>query len=418
MRNCKQPYVRLGGVALAILASRGAMASGFNVPEISIAGTGTSNALVANHKLLGAIPYNPSLSAFHGGTTIAGGINIVHAESEVTPAIGTHAEFQGDDDVPIPNLQITHQLANGLTLGFGVNAPFGLSTNYPLGTFGVLAAVDPAGPVLGPGALQPTESKVEIVDVAPTLAFRLGENSAVAIGANYYWAREIVFDTQEIKNNGDGSGWGWNISASHVAGPWSFGGSFHSQAKVEIEGTSVIGLAGSAPATADLTVPWRAQIGARYQVNQQLAVEADISRIGWSSFDTLRINNAISPIVSTNNWDDTNAYRLGATYDLDSMTQLRFGYTRDFSGSDDDRYSARTADSDRHLFSIGVGHKIAKDMQLEAAYMYVKFDDRTLNSATPFGTYGSDANGTSAYNGTYETTVHILGIGLSKSFDL
>lgn len=418
----------LAGAIALLLGCQYAQASGFSVPEISVAGTATSNALVANPELFGAVPYNPSLAAFHPGTHASGGINVVHAESRVTPAIGTPADFQGQDNVPIPNLQITHQLNDTITLGLGTTVPFGLSTNYPTGTFGVLAAVDPDGPtnpgppptgvVFSAGALQPTESKVEVIDISPTVAFKVGEHSAVAIGIDYYWAKEIVFDAQQVKNNGDGSGWGWNLSASHVAGDLSFGASYHSRAIVDITGTSVIGLAGAAPASAKLVLPWRAQIGVRYRVNPQLALEADVTRIGWNSFNTLRINNAISPVVSTNAWEDANAYRLGGTYDLDDRTQLRFGYTRDMTGSGDDHFSARTADADRHLFSLGIGHKVSKDLELEAAYMLVRFDDRTLATSTAFGTYGSDANGTSAYNGTYETTVHILGVGLRKSFDL
>jgi len=421
MGQKKFAYRSLAVATLLALSTGGAQASGFSVPEISIAGTAMSNALVANHELLGAIPYNPSLAAFHSGTTVSGGINVVHAESEVTPAIGTSNNFQGMDNVFIPMVQVTHQLNDAVTLGFGTSVPFGLSTKYPLGTFGILAALDPGAP-LSAGALQPTESKVEIIDIAPTVAFKIGDNTAVAIGADVYWLREVIFDTQDIQNEGDGTGYGWNASISHVAGPWSFGASYHSRSEIDIEGTTTVPLLGGSPASATFIVPWRAQIGVRYQVNKQLAVEADISRTGWNSFQALNINNghpgSLGTISSVNNWDDANAYRLSGSYDLSEQTQLRFGYTRDMTGQGDDFFSARTADSDRHLFSIGLGHDLGDGLQIEASYMLVKFDDRTLATTVPFGTYGSDPNGTSAYNGTYETTVHLLGVGLSKRFDL
>lgn len=406
-------------IAIGTVLSGGALASGFSVPEYSTAGTAMSNALAANTKIHGAVPYNPSLGAFHSGTVVTGGINVVHAESTVTPTIGTAGDFNGQDNVFIPNLHVTHQLNDKVTLGLSTTVPLGLSTAFPLGTFGVLAAVDPdgAGP-LAAGALQPTKSKVEVIDIKPTVAFRVSENTAVAVGVNYYWAREIVFDARDVQNNGDGDGWGWNISATHVAGDWTFGASYNSRSEVDIKGTSTFTGIGSAPATATLVVPWRAQIGARYQVSNKLALEADITRTGWNSFGTLTINNAISTVVSTNNWKDVNAYRLGGSYDLNDQTQLRFGYTRDVTGSGDTNFSARTADADRHLFSLGFAHKLSHGFELEAAYMLVKFDDRTLASTAPFGTFGADPNGTSAYNGTYETTVHLLGIGISKKFDL
>ena len=46
--------------------------------------------------------------------------------------------------------------------------------------------------------------------------------------------------------------------------------------------------------------------------------------------------------------------------------------------------------------------------------MYVKFDDRTVDSATPFA--GVDPNGTSAYNGEYESDVNLIGFGVTKKF--
>ena len=58
-----QPNKKLTLLAAAITATLGissAQASGFRVPEISVLGTGTSNALVANTNELGALPYNQS----------------------------------------------------------------------------------------------------------------------------------------------------------------------------------------------------------------------------------------------------------------------------------------------------------------------------------------------------------------------
>jgi len=49
--------------------------------------------------------------------------------------------------------------------------------------------------------------------------------------------------------------------------------------------------------------------------------------------------------------------------------------------------------------------------------MYVMLDDRTVNSGTAYVPgVTADANGTDAYNGTYEATVHLLSIGLSTKF--
>ena len=73
----------------------------------------------------------------------------------------------------------------------------------------------------------------------------------------------------------------------------------------------------------------------------------------------------------------------------------------------------RTPDDDRQLFSVGVTHKY-EDWTLEAAFMYVDVDTRTVNSATNY--VSGDANGTDAYNGIYSTDVSLISVGFTKPF--
>jgi long-chain fatty acid transport protein len=236
---------------------------------------------------------------------------------------------------------------------------------------------------------------------------------------NYYKMQEVNFDTNAVEIAGKGDGFGWNVSALWVGGPWSFGASYHSSAVVDADGSfnTVTGIATSAVTSVEL--PYRLQIGARYQANPKLAVEFDITRTGWSSFDQL-IVDAPAPYnfnitTSTNNWSDSNAYRLGATYELNDKTQLRFGYTFDETPQGDDFFSARTPDADRHLFSIGAGYDLGNGWSMDASYMYVSFTDRTISGTGP--QLGADPNGTSTYAGDYNASVHLFGLGVNKSFN-
>ena len=49
----------------SIILVNGAAASGFRIPEVSIAGLASSNALVADTETPGALAYNPAAMAFH-----------------------------------------------------------------------------------------------------------------------------------------------------------------------------------------------------------------------------------------------------------------------------------------------------------------------------------------------------------------
>ncbi|MCU7797586.1 MAG: outer membrane protein transport protein, partial [Candidatus Thiodiazotropha sp. (ex Myrtea spinifera)] len=123
----------------------------------------------------------------------------------------------------------------------------------------------------------------------------------------------------------------------------------------------------------------------------------------------------VNIVTSDNNWDDANAYRLGATYDISQATQLRIGYTFDETPQDDAFFSPRIPDSDRQLFSFGLGHTLGNGWTIDAGYMYVKFDERTINSTTA-AVAGQETNGTTAVNGTYDSSVHLFGLGVTKHF--
>jgi long-chain fatty acid transport protein len=196
---------------------------------------------------------------------------------------------------------------------------------------------------------------------------------------------------------------------------------YHSAATVGVACcASFIPIPETSPAQADLPVPYRLQAGVRYRANKRLAVEFDISRTGWSDFDTLVINNSLSPpapspVTSANSWSDANAYRLGASYQWDSKTLLRFGYTFDETPQPRDYFSARIPDSDRHLFSIGMSRAMGNGLELDAGYMFVKFKDYT-HAAAGAGPVPGDPNGSIAYNGDYESSVHLFGVGVTKHF--
>lgn len=395
-------------------------ASGFRLPETSIAGLSTANALVANPQELGALAYNPAAMAFHDGIGLSAGLILIDPNLSVEPlnhltgTLAPSVDSQGRSPIADPSVYFMQQINAQWSWGLNISAPFGLETDWPAGTFDTftLARVP---------FLQPTRSRVEVVNVNPNLALRFAPNTSVALGVDYYHLRDVKLNAVGITIGGDGGDFGWNLGLMHVAGPWSLGLSYRSKVKVDVDGTVnalPIGL-GISPAQAQLEFPDILQFGVRYQVNDQLGVEFDLEHTGWSSFDVLVVDHTVaslpSPIVSTNDWDNVWAYRLGATYRLTPQTQLRLGYTYDNTAQDDARFSVRVPDADRQLFSIGIAQDIA-GWTLEAGYMYVLFKDHNYRGAVPFGTFGSDANGTTAYDGDYSADVHLLGIGISKKF--
>lgn len=401
-----------GLLSLGLLATTGlAQASGFRIPEISTAGLGTSNALVANQKELGALPYNPAAMAFHEGTNLSAGLAIIEPNTTYTNRNGQSIDSEPSTPFYVPNAYMMGHINPEVTWGFGITSPFGLQTKWPSGTFPRFN--DFGSPVIAAGA--PTFSKIEMLNLNPNVAYKVGNNLSFAAGVDYYFINDLNLNTLGADIHGDGDGWGYNLAALYTTGPWSFGASYRSAVTADVEGNIETAL-GSVSATTTVDFPSILQVGVRYQANDALALEFDIDRTGWSTFDRITINRAVgTPIISSNNWDDANAYRLGATYDLLPNTQLRFGYTLDETPQPDSSFSPRVPDNDRQLFSVGVAQKM-NGWTIEAGYMYVLVDDRTVNQPTWNPLANPDPNGTDAFNGEYETDIHLLALGVSTKF--
>jgi len=393
-------------------------AAGFSVPETSVAGVGLSNALVANPDELGAFVYNPAAMAFHPGSSITLGALGVVPDLSTDTSTGAH-DSGGKDLIGIPMFFGALRVGSDWTLGLGVSAPFGLQTKWDLGTFPVLSTPETS-------AAHPTETKLSLVAVTPVAAYRINDNASISAGFDYYGVTEVKFNTAAIDVQGDGGDYGWNLGFLYKMGKWSFGASYHNHVELTIDGKlqafEPAGPGTAVPAKANLNLPWRAQAGVRYEATEDLAVELDISRTGWSEFDAIVIEaTGLLPggtvlATSTNDWDDSNAYRLGLSYRWSPSTELRFGYSFDKTPQGDDHFSARIPDANRHLLSIGVDHDLGNGWGVEAGYMYVYFKDRDYRGSVPFGTYGSDPNGTSAYDGDYSAHVQLLSVGLRKEF--
>jgi long-chain fatty acid transport protein len=383
-------------------------ASGFRLPEVSVVGVGTSTALVANTDQLGALPYNPANMAFHDKNGLVAGVTYIGYDLKVDTTVQGGGSFDstGDDTFWVPNLYAMAPGYGKVSFGIGINAPFGLETGWSADTFPSFAALGPAA-----AAAAPAVSRIEMLNINPNIAYKINNTTSFAVGIDYYDLRDLMLNTQGAKIEGTGGDFGWNIGFTKKFDKWNFGLSYRSSVKVDINGV----VNDSAGATSSVEFPDMLQLGAFYQATDKWGIELDVERTGWSSFDKLVISvpAAGMTITSTNNWDDTWAVRLGAIYAINAKTNLLLGYSYDETGQPDEYFSARVPDNDRQLFSVGLTHEYS-GWTLEAAYMYVMVDDRTFNTTTPPNP--ADPNGTSLYNGTYESNVNLLSIGLSTKF--
>ena len=422
--------VRAALAGALTVVTPGLQAAAFQVAELSVAGIGLANAMVANPTDLGAIAYNAAAMGFQTQSALTAATLFIFPDDKVTTASGTH-EGQGEDAIFVPALQAMLKINSDWSLGFNVNSQFGLETYWEIGTFPALSQAIPTGLPgisLPAGTFHPTQTKMEVINFTPTLAYRINPNLSASAGFDYYDLRKMGFDTGAVEiSSKNGDGFGWNLGLMYNNGPLTLGASYHSSATLEGHGTlstsspilAAVGL-GTQSVDGEVPLPWRLQLGARYAFNDQLAVELDMSRTGWSSFDTVEFKSSATgqTILSSDNyWKDSNAYKVGLSYNLTANTQLRLGYSYDETCENDLFFSGRVPDDNRHLYSVGLAHRLPDGWEVEAAYMHVQFDDRDYQASKTFDpSTSTDPNGTTALNGQYELTVDFVGVGVSKRF--
>jgi len=223
---------------------------------------------------------------------------------------------------------------------------------------------------------------------------------------------------------GEGTSWGWNASALYRHGAVSLGVAYHSASISELRGWLIPRnlLSGTTRAVElDLDLPWHLQLGVHYELTEALAIELDWTRTGWSNFNQMELKSKATGTTmstDTNEWEDSNAYRLSLTYDALPETQLRFGYAYDETGQNKTTsapvYPTTTATCSASPWS---GLRAGLGTRGELYVCEVQGPTRPGKQAhTPGMDLGKEINGTDAIDGDYKGNAHLFALEVSKAF--
>jgi long-chain fatty acid transport protein len=218
----------------------------------------------------------------------------------------------------------------------------------------------------------------------------------------------------EIKADGDGLG--YNVAAlAALPGQNSVGVSFRSSVKIDYTGDATFtpsAVLGPPQAIqSSLTLPPILTVGLANHALEEITLEADVQWVGWSTIRDITIDfvdPALPDAVSTKNWRDSYSFRLGAERSQGPLS-LRAGYAYDMTPIPSDTIDPSLADANKHTFAIGGGYRFGK-ATIDAAYMFIKSNDRGVN--TTIATGGTPF----IQRGTYSTQVHEVGVGATYRF--
>lgn len=425
--------------ALAVSVGNAA-ASGFALFEQSVQALGTAYAGgAAAGDDASTIFYNPAGLVLVPGSDLSVGIHLASPSIRFRNTNSTHLTGQpltggeggqAGDALPIPNLYLSRQFTDRLWGGIGLFAPFGLSVSY-----------DPTWV----GRYHAVKSELLSLDINPTLAYQVTDKLSIGAGVNAQYVKAelsnaIDFGTifaslgapgavpQQndgyVTFKGDSWSWGYNLGVLYrFTYQTRVGIAYRSAVEHTLHGNADFSGVPSPNPTgrfldsgvrSKVTLPDSLSVSLWHDVNDRFAVMGDITWTNWSRFQELRIrfdNPSEADAVTTQQWEDTLRYSLGARYRTGAW-QLRAGVAYDETPVPDPALrNPRIPDNDRTWLSGGVGYKISEALSLDLGYAHLFVKDAAIRKTAT----GEDRF-RGALSGSFRSSVDIISSELSWRF--
>lgn len=373
-------------IGALLLALQGlSFAEGFRLPYQGTAAAGQGEAFIAQADDASAMYYNPAGMTQLKGVQLYLGANFITGQFFYTSPEGQTFEGNLRQPVVMPppgHLYLTGNLEDlgvkalgPLTVGIGVNSPFGLGSKWPEDS---------------PFASVVTDVTLPLLDVKPTAAYKINDMFSIGAGADIYTFASFIGEGQaELQANIPGVGMteinGTDTTAGfNVAGLFTplrnemgkplinFGLVYRSEATLNLKGDFLVN--GQKVANAETTIPLPWVIGGGFagwpirNKSREWKIEVDAEGIGWSTFENLDIRLSDGTMISQPwNWNDTYTLSFGTHYKWLQLTSLphweitaRAGYQRSQQANPDPTFNPAIADANWNILAGGLGLKCKK----------------------------------------------------------
>lgn len=394
-----------------------AQAAGFGLAEQS--GSGLGNAFAGAAAIAedaSTIYSNPAGMTYIEGTQAVGVLHLIKPSVDFNnqgsiAGTGRPLGVEGGDAgglAYVPNFYFMTPINENVKFGLGVNAPFGLKTEYDKDWI---------------GRFQSIKSELKTVNINPSLAFKINDQLSLGFGISAMWAQaeltRAVNNPSPIESNikikGDDWGFGFNVGAIYQATiDTRFGLAYRSKIEQHVKGdakfaTPLAGL--NTNVEADVTLPETLSFSVFTKLNDTWDLMGDATWTRWSQFKELRIDfsNTLPDAVTPENWNNTMRYSIATNYHYNDNLKFRAGVAYDEGPVDNQFRTARIPDNDRKWLSFGVGWKATPTTKLDVGYAHLFISDTKIND-------DQRSSGNGQLKGNYDASVDILSMQITHNF--
>ncbi len=402
-----------------VLTAASAEGSAYRIPEQSVDSTATSGAHVAYTPGADAAYFNPANMSWRDDK---GAVEVDLTYINLPGIEYTDrrsAAYNGESEVEnffLPTFFAVSPNYNNFRVGVSLTFPAGLAKQW-----------QDAYP-----RTYAEEFRLTVAELNPTLSYKINDYVSLAGGVRALYSEAKVRSQGLISQSyggvqasrvmeGDTNEYGYNLALSvRPNKDINLSATYRSTVDLDLEGDANLWTSASFAGptsyngTGAVTVPVPAvlALAASYTFDR-FTVELEYDKTYWSDYEYLdfryptSLRNAFLIAAfddpKAKHWSDTDTWRLGLTYRLNSALTLMAGIALDENPIPDETLGFDLPDSDALLLSCGVRYRLRDNMEVGIAYLYDSKEDRSVTNSMVNGEF----SGASA---------HLLTMGFSYRF--
>jgi long-chain fatty acid transport protein len=459
--------------ACCLLTAAPALGAGFALQETSASGMGNAYAGgAAGVDDASTIWSNPAGMSRLSSRQVAGALIFIWPKLDFSDTGSVPAAQQplgGDGGnagslAVVPTMYLAWPIDRQWAVGVGLNAPFGLTSEYDNGWI---------------GRFQGLKSDILTINVNPAVSWKPIDSLAIGLGLNYQYIdatftsnanysaallqaaaqngiapgsptfNAIALATPGLQSDVDVSGtdsaWGWTLGVMFDLTPdHRIGAHYRSGVKYNVGGNvdfknpaiptlppalaAVVGalanglntqLLYDSRVSSEIQMPEIVNLSYFGRLNERWDLMADVQYTGWSSIETLTFTRSNgSPLQTTNlNFDNAWRYSVGANYRHDAQWLLRGGLAYDQSPVQDGFRTVRLPDSTRTWLALGARYTPDPKWWIDvgAAYIWVKSSSIDEIGSSNFGQPPSAAS-SGRVTGNFDNNAILLSAQVTFAF--
>lgn len=356
------------GLALSAIVSSVVMAGGYKIPEQSLNSMALGAAYVAHTTGADTAYFNPANMAFMDDKQyVEGALTLAHLPEIDYTLMDPYSGNTEKENILIPN---AHYVANALgdfRWGVSLTVPGGLTKRWKTPYQKAFAE----------------EFTLKIIELNPSVSYKVMDNLSVAAGVRLIYSEGIVKNDAtdigmplKVDMEGDTVEFGYNLAVTYKPTPdTAIAATYRSNVDLNEEGTATInGM--DMDASVEVPLPAALNIAVSKTWSNTFTLEAVYERTYWSTYETLEFVGTPLPITPKN-WEDTNAFKIGATMVMDKITMM-MAFAIDETPVPVENLGFELPDSDAKIFSMGFRYQQNENLSWGAALLLDSKDSTSV----------------------------------------